>query len=207
MCVETCKQLRLDAGKQSHDFAPPASALRCCHSSRQKDRLREEISPSPYILWPSFLLTITLLKVSTKAHCHSPYPSLSPHAIPSHPPSLSPFPLSLIVVFAQEGRKSAYPTHRDVCQSHTKFKLLGKAQLYLCHQQQTCVCVYSVRACIFSPVAVCVCTVNKNCTCLCVNMALLLWLQGQVSSASRANTFMWEQDYVLLTPLTEDQIC
>lgn len=132
----------LGAGMRSHYLALPASVP--CAAATLETLRRAKQRVLPFLCAFSDLLpssTVILLKVSTKTHCHSPEPSLSsPSSF--HPPSLPPpsILLSFIVVFVQESRKSAYPTHRDVCQSHTKFKLLGKAQHYLHHQQQTCVC-------------------------------------------------------------------
>lgn len=138
----------------SHYLALPASVP--CAAATLETLRRAKQRVLPFLCAFSDLLpssTVILLKVSTKTHCHSPEPSLPCLSSPSslHPPSLPPpsILLSFIVVFVQESRKSAYPTHGDVCQSHTKFKLLGKAQHYLHHQQQTCVCV---------------CTVNNTCS-------------------------------------------
>lgn len=86
---------------------------------------------------------MTILSFSKVKHIVIPLlPSSSPFSasflLSSNPaPSI---PLSLIVVFAQEGRKCAYPTHGDVCQSHTKFKLLVKAAA-LPASSTACVCV------------------------------------------------------------------
>lgn len=135
-CVQI---LCLGAGMRSHDLALPASVL--CAAATLETLRRAKQRVLPFLCAFSDLLpssTVILLKVSTKTHCHSPEPSLPCLSSPLFPPSIL---LSFIVVFAQKSRKSAYPTHRDVCQSHTKFKLLGKAQHYLHHQQQKCVCV------------------------------------------------------------------
>lgn len=119
----------------------------------------------------------------------------APTLLPSSSIPLS-FPLSLIVVFAQGGKKSAYPTRMDVCQSRTKFKLLGKAQLYLYHQQQTWVsaCALSVqyvRA--YSLTHVCARHMYGVCTCL--------WfcLEGKHLDVGTRwwtiNTLYWRSEY------------
>lgn len=106
--------------------------------------------------------TIILLMVSTKKCRHSPY--LSPFFPSLCVPSPS-IPVSLIVAFAQESRKSAYPTHTGMFGNLTpSSNCLGKHS-FTCTINSKRVCGSSVRAYIyiFSPVVV-----YSLCVFLCV---------------------------------------
>lgn len=132
-------------------------------------------------------LTFTLLELSPHTHCH-------PHNPP--PPNIQLF---FIVVFAQEGRKSAYPTQRCEPVSH---------KVHLC--VRVCVCELARWMSTLLPHMthsnVCAHTVNTACVCVrvcgfaSVHKDTLPVPQGQT-------TFLWKQDHRLLTPFTGYQIC
>lgn len=117
--------------------------------SRQWESLRKDI------LLP--LYSLILSRVSTRTQYNFPYSSLSPYVNP-HPYH------SLISVFAQEGRKSAYP--HSVCASFTWSSTARESTaLPVPSNANLCVHMYSkLQFC----VCVCVHAVNITFTWLCL---------------------------------------
>lgn len=120
-------------------------------SSRQWDRLRKDILLSQYSL------TFILLKVSTNTHCHSPYPSLSPYAIPPFSPTIPTLPYCS---FCARRQKICLPyTQRCVPVSH-KVQTAWESTAMNIKPVHVFVreCIYTVCPCVFSAVTLmCVC--------------------------------------------------